>query len=239
MPKGSWDFIVAPELTVRSDWERHALNADIHGTYTAFAETFPGSPVRLDRPTLDSRVSGRIDASSDDRVDMQGRLLLSTDNLGSPNIQAGLARLPIITTPGATLGYTHDFNRFELAAAGTVDRSIYQDSALTNGTSVSNDDRNFNQFGGTLRGSYELLPGVRPFVEAALDTRIHDIAIDRTGADRDSQGRTIRGALPSGSPRSSPARRRSAKRSAATRTRRCPASADRYSTGPCCLRQRR
>src|SRR5262249_33608132 len=32
--------IVAPELSVRSDWERHQLNADIKGSYLAYAETF-------------------------------------------------------------------------------------------------------------------------------------------------------------------------------------------------------
>jgi len=191
-PKGSSEFIVAPELIVRSDWERHALNADIRGTYTAFGESFPGSPAKLDRPTLDSRLSGRIDASPSDRVNLEGRLLVSTDNPGSPNVQAGLTRLPIVTTLGGTLGYAHDFNRLEIAAAATADRSVYQDSVLTDGTISSNDDRNFDQFGGTLRGSYELLPGVKPFVEAALDTRIHDITIDRTGADRDSHGRTLR-----------------------------------------------
>jgi hypothetical protein len=191
-PKASSEFIAAPELTVRSDWERHALNADIKGNYTAYGETFPGSPTRLDRPTLDSRVSGRIDVSRSDRVDLESRLLLSTDNPGSPNIQAGLSRLPIVTTVGGTFGYTHDFNRFEISTKSTVDRSVWQDSSLTDGTTSSNDDRNFNQFAEILRGSYELLPGVKPFVEASIDTRVHDVAIDRTNADRDSVGRTFR-----------------------------------------------
>jgi hypothetical protein len=94
--------------------------------------------------------------------------------------------------PRRTLGYAHDFNRLEIAAKAGIDRSVYQDSSLTDGTSASNDDRNFNQYAGTLRGSYELLPGVKPFIEAVIDTRIHDITIDRTGSDRDSQGRTFR-----------------------------------------------
>ena len=190
--RGTSEIMVAPELIVRSDWERHALNADIHGSYTAFGRTFPDSPHSLDRPTLDSRLSGRIDVSSADRVNLESRLLLSTDNPGSPNIQAGLARLPIVTTVGGTAGYAHDFNRLEIAAKADIDRSVYQNSSLTDGTSASNDDRNFNQYAGTLRGSYELMPGVKPFVEAAIDTRIHDITIDRTGSDRDSQGRTFR-----------------------------------------------
>ena len=62
--------------------------------------------------------------TSHDRFDMEGRLLIGTDNPGSPNIQAGLARLPIVTTVGGTLGYTQSFNRFELTAKGAVDRSV-------------------------------------------------------------------------------------------------------------------
>jgi hypothetical protein len=190
--KGSSELIAAPELIVRSDWERHALNADIHGNYLWYGETFPESPTSLDRPTLDSRVSGRIDVSSVDRVNLESRLLVSTDNPGSPNIQAGLTKLPIVTTVGGTFGYEHDFNRFEILSKTTVDRSVWQSSSLTDGTTSPNDDRNFNQYAEFLRGSYELLPGVKPFVEASIDTRIHDIPIDRTGADRDSVGRTLR-----------------------------------------------
>ncbi len=40
-PQGSSEFVVAPEVTVRSDWERHALDADIHGSYTAYGSSFP------------------------------------------------------------------------------------------------------------------------------------------------------------------------------------------------------
>jgi hypothetical protein len=192
--KGAPEFLFAPELLVRSDWDRHALNMDIHGGYLAYGSTFfPNSPVWLNRPNLDSRVNARIDIDTQDRVDLEGRLLITTDNPGSPNIQAGLERLPVVTTGGATLGYTHDFNRFELTAKGTIDRTIYQPSFLTNGTYSSNDDRNFDQYGGSLRGSYDLIPGVRPFFEVDADTRVHDVLIDNTGAMRDSDGQTFKG----------------------------------------------
>jgi hypothetical protein len=190
--KGSAELMVAPELTVRSNWEQNALNADIHGTYLAYAETFSESPLSLNRPTLDARVSGRVDATPYDQFNVETRMLVGTDYPGSPNIQAGLNHLPIVTTVGATFGYVHDFNRFEISVKGTVDRSMWQESSLTNGSSESNDDRNYDQYGGILRGSYDLMPGVKPFVEASVDTRVHDILIDRTGADRNSVGQTVR-----------------------------------------------
>jgi hypothetical protein len=194
--KDSFLFMLSPELKVRSDWERHALNADIKGSYLAYTETFgtnddgslSGVPNSLDRPTLDSRVDGRIDVNSRSHLDLEGRLLVGTDNPGSPNIQAGLARLPIVTTVGTTLGYTQAFNRFELTAKGTFDRSLWQASTLTDGEMSSNDDRNFDQYGGSLRVGYELKPGLKPFAEVGADTRVHDLTFDRNGEQRDSNG---------------------------------------------------
>ena len=84
---------------------------------------------------------------------------MSTDNPGSPNIQAGLARYPVYTTLGGTFGFDQKFNRLEISAGATVDRTVYQVSTLTDGTTSTNDDRNFNQYGGVGRVSYELTPG--------------------------------------------------------------------------------
>jgi hypothetical protein len=182
-PKGSTQFTVAPELLAKSDWERHQLDVAIRGAYYYYPE------VRLaDRPNLDARADGRIDVSKDTRIDVQGRYVLSTDYPGSPNIAADYYRLPIYTDIGATLGVGQRFNRLDVSLKGTADRIEWQDSLLTNGISQSNADRNYNQYGGILRGSYEVLPGLKPFAEVNADTRIHDLPIDRTGADRDSNG---------------------------------------------------
>ncbi len=59
---------------------------------------------------------------------------------------------------------------------------------LTDGTMSSNDDRNFNQYGGIGRVSYDLLPGLKPFVEVEGDSRVHDLQLDRSGYARDSNG---------------------------------------------------
>jgi hypothetical protein len=182
-PKGSSQFTVAPELLAKSDWERHQLDVAIRGSYNYYPE------VRLaDRPNVDARADGRIDVSKDTRIDVQGRYILSTDYPGSPNIAADYARLPIYTDVGATLGVGQRFNRLEVSLKGTADRIEWQDSRLTTGATQSNADRNYDQYGGILRGSYEVSPGVKPFAEVDVDTRVHDLPIDRTGADRDSNG---------------------------------------------------
>jgi hypothetical protein len=182
-PKGSTQFTVAPELLAKSDWERNQLDIAIRGAYYYYPD------VRLaDRPNLDARADGRIDVSKDTRIDVQGRYILSTDYPGSPNVAGDFAKLPIYTDVGTTLGVGQRFNRLDVSLKGTIDRIDWQDSLLTNGTSQSNADRNYNQYGGILRGSYEVLPGLKPFAEVDADTRVHDLPIDRTGADRDSDG---------------------------------------------------
>lgn len=180
-------YSVVPEVHIRSDWSRHELQADLRGSYTGYT---PDSEPTLSRPYLNGRVDGRIDVSHNNRINLGSRVLVSTDNPGSPNLQAGLAKLPVFVNYGGNAGFTHRFNRFEIGITGDAQRTSYQHSVLTDGTTVSNTDRNYNQFGGALRGRYELTPGIKPFVEIGADTRIHDVEPDQNGYRRNSKGIT-------------------------------------------------
>lgn len=195
-PVGSPAYVVAPDLLVMSDWERHALVADLRGSFSGYTNNMPAtidgfaspSPVEVDRPDFTGHVDGRFDVDRDLKLTSQFRLRLATDNPGSPNVQAGLQKFPVYATYGGTFGFDQTFNRFQVAAGATVDRTAYTNSKLTDGTTSSNDDRDFNQYGGVGRFSYELKPGLKPFVEIQGDSRVHDQAADRNGYFRDSSG---------------------------------------------------
>ncbi|WP_410708130.1 outer membrane beta-barrel protein [Bradyrhizobium sp. BWA-3-5] len=194
-------YVVAPEFLAVSDWERHALVADLRGSFTGYTSNLTpnadgtplSAPLDIDRPNFIGHVDGRLDVSRDTRLTAQGRLFLSTDNPGSPNVQSGLARYPIFTTVGSTIGVDQTFNRLQVSAGATVDRTDYTDSKLTDGTSSTNDDRNFTQYGGVGRVSYDLRPGLKPFVEIQGDSRVHDLRLDRSGFARDSAGGYAKG----------------------------------------------
>ena len=118
-------------------------------------------------------------------------LLVSTDNPGSPNLQAGLAKLPVFTTVGGSAGLGQQFNRLDLSIKGDVERTVYQDSsvrptarppAMTTAITIN--------MPATLRGGYELSPGVKPYVEIDADSRVHDLNTDFSGFQRDSKGLT-------------------------------------------------
>ena len=190
-PKGAAIYRVAPELQATSDWSRHALNLDLRGSFTGYGSEFPGqtgSPVNLDRPEADGKLSGRIDVTRDTRIVSGVRLRVGTDNPGSPDVQVGLSKYPVYADFGGTAGIEQDFNRLQLQVNGNVDRTVYQYSKLTDGRTSSNDDRNFNQYGAQARLSYDWMPGVKPFAEVESDTRVHDLQVDRNGYQRNSNG---------------------------------------------------
>ena len=187
---GSVYFVVAPELHVRSDWSSNSLTADIIGSYTDYNnDAFTPS---LNHPFLNAKVDGRLDVTRDTQMLLENRVIVSTDNPGSPNILAGLAKLPIDTTVGGTFGVAQQLARFSVSLKGTLDRSVYQNSDLTDGESVSNDARNFDQYAGILRLGYEVDPGFKPFVEVGEDARIHDLRFDSFGEDRASNGQSAK-----------------------------------------------
>jgi hypothetical protein len=196
VPQGSPVYVIASEFLAVSNWERHALVADLRGSFSGYGNTLPPTidgvaspaPTDVDRPDFTGHIDGRLDVSHDMRLTSQLRLRVSTDNPGSPNVQAGLAKYPVFATLGGTFGVDRTFNRLQISAGATVDRTAFTDSKLTDGTTASNDDRNFNQLGGLARVSYELTPGVKPFVEAEADRRVHDLQFDRDGFARDSTG---------------------------------------------------
>ena len=187
---GSPYFVVAPELLVQSDWSRHSLTASITGTYTDYTNgNFVPS---LNRPYLNSKIDGRIDVTRDTQIVVENRLLVSTDNPGSPNLQAGLASLPIDTTLGGTLGVVQNFNRLIVSLKGTFDRVQYQNSTLTDGETASNADRDLNQYAGIARVGFDLDAGVKPFVEVQEDSRVYDQQFDSGGQQRSSMGTSVK-----------------------------------------------
>ena len=65
---------------------------------------------------------------------------------------------------GGTIGLQQEFNRLQVTVKGTVDRSTYDSSVLTDGEVASNDDRNFDQYGGTLATWFGVAPGSLPSI---------------------------------------------------------------------------
>jgi hypothetical protein len=187
--RGSSFQKVAPELSVKSDWSRHEVSADLKGSYIWYNEDGLDN---LNQPNLDLKGKARLDITKQTKAEIEGRFGLQADNPGDPNLPTDIATPPLYITPGATAGISHQFNRLELTLKGSIDRTAYGDAQTNDGRWVSFQDRNYNQYGATLRASYETLPGIKPFVEYGMDQRRHDQENDPQGIARNSDGSTIK-----------------------------------------------
>ncbi len=175
------------EVRLQSDWIRHDLNGYLRAGYSAFRDASDA-----DRPDAEGRVTYRHDFTRATQGTLEARLRVDTERPGSPDLNAAVRGRPIIASYGAEAGATHAFNRLSLGLKGAIDRVDYEDARLSNGATLEQGDRNYTQYGLKLRGAYEASPALQPFVEASLDARERDEALDRFGYRRSSTGLGLR-----------------------------------------------
>ena len=107
--------MIAPEFLAVSDWERHALVADLRGSFTGYGNTFPppcdGTVLvgagRISTVRISSAMSMAGSTSpATPACSAQARLRVATDNPGSPNVQAGLPDIRSMRRSAARLAST-------------------------------------------------------------------------------------------------------------------------------------
>lgn len=171
-----------------SDWSLHEFRGDIKTGYTKYL----GSPL-ADRPDGQGKMSLRIDASRDTIFDFELRGQLDTQRPGSTELTStSVKSRPIVASVGATAGGTQKFGNLEIGLHGTLDRTFYQDAVLNNGSKLLLNGNSFVDYGLRARVGYQISPGITPFVEAGVDARVRDVAIDDAGFARNSTGATAR-----------------------------------------------
>ncbi|MGJ5140306.1 outer membrane beta-barrel protein [Bradyrhizobium oligotrophicum] len=180
--QGSPVAIVATEVAVRSQWERHQLNADFRGAYTE------DTNVRsLSHPTFEARAQGRYDVTEGTAITGEARFV--NDALTLP----GALKLPRATTFGGSAGVLQKIGPAEIAFKGSADRVVFNDALIVANVPLRTQDRNYTQPGAQVRITYALTPNISPFVDMSFDRRNHDLQVDFNGQRRDSSGITARG----------------------------------------------
>ena len=192
-PKGSGFARAGAALDAQSDWAVHEFKADLRGGYTRYFQT-PDA----DRPDFRGAASLRLDATRDTSVKLDARASIDTQRPGSPEITSLGTRgalvegRPLIYNTGVGAGVTQKFGRVEATLRGTLDRTDYQDGALSDGSTLPLSNQSYTTYGASARLGYEATPGVKPFVEASVDKRVRDKSVDDSGYRRDSTGLTGR-----------------------------------------------
>ena len=109
-------------------------------------------------------------------------------------MQAGLTRFPIYTTLGGTFGLTQRFNRVEVTVKGTAERTEYQESQFTDGTTAEQRRPQLQSL--RRHAAHQLRPdaGAEAVRRSSAPTRASTISqFDRFGLQRDSVGWIVKG----------------------------------------------
>ncbi len=169
-------LVVRPQLTARSTWSRHALEAML------FAE---GGFYRdeTDQNYLDfgASVLGRVDISRMQALRIGVRAGRLHEDAADPDV-VGNSDVTKVLDLAANLTYRHEFNRFFLQPGVSVVRRDYEDVPGFN-----NDDRDHNLYAFNLRGGVRISPAIAVFGEGVYRLTDYDQTPDDNGVDRESK----------------------------------------------------
>ena len=188
--KGSPVVVIAPVVSVRSQFDRHQLNADVRAAYVDDTQAN-----LVSHPTVDARVNGRYDFTDTTALNGEGHFVLDADDPGTARFTGRFTKIPLVSTVGGSAGVTQKFDPVEVSVKGAVDHIQFQNVGLTDGQILSNQDRNFNQYAVQSRASYALNDQYHPFIDVAVDRRVHELPVDMLGFRRDSTGTAVEGGV--------------------------------------------
>nr|WP_275785047.1 outer membrane beta-barrel protein [Rhizobium gei] len=171
--------------TLTSDWARHELTITGEGTWQ---RNLSGSGET--EPTADIEAALRLDIGHDTVGTLKAGYHFEREDSTDPNAVSGASVQSGIDQYTLGAGITHDFGILRGSAKVDFDRYVYGSAELSDGSSLSLEDRNRNAGAATVRVGYELSPALIPFIEASAAKSIYDLRTDSAGYERsyDSYG---------------------------------------------------
>lgn len=176
-----------PGLAYQSDWVRHSWSGEANGEFIRFLDK--------DNPTTvtgSAKTDFRLDIRRTTHADFNLHYDLSQAEAGSDEVSTAALDPRRDHTLGGSAALSHDLGPIETTARLGVERKLFSDVALADGTTENNSDRAYTEPTFSLRGTYKYGALVTPFAEATYAPRFHDDRRDRNGLKRNSQGVTLR-----------------------------------------------
>ncbi|MDF2097535.1 outer membrane beta-barrel protein [Aquibaculum arenosum] len=176
------DFIsrVTPNVSVQSDWSRHALSLDV-GAEAGFY--FDNSKENY----IDGHagLAGRIDLLRETYLEGHLSVQRRHEDRGDPDVPLANAEPSVYYEYNTGISAYRGVGRLSLRVGVDYTRYDYRAVDLTGGGSLSQSERDHNVYEAHTRVAYELLPAVIPYVEARYNIRRYDT---HSGGNRDSHG---------------------------------------------------
>ena len=168
-------------LNAASDWESHSANIDAYGIVR---KTLSGQEVA----DLAGGINGRLQLDLADDLRAIARLGYDfrPESATSPVVIVGTAERPTLHILDGELGLEKDVGKFRFGVAGEATKETYGDAQLSDGGTLSQEDRNSTLYSGRLRLGYEVSPALTPFGEVQFGRRVYDLRLDTAGYERSS-----------------------------------------------------
>ena len=174
-------FSLKPKINLRSDWVNHSLNFSSGAIQTKYIDN-----VEENFLDYDFGVTGRLDVLDKSNLTASLAFQKSTQSRGDVDDDvAGVFETEQTTSTKSTIQIGGLYNKdvYLVKLGFNLDLIDFDDAGTTD-----NDDRDRIEFKSTARVGYEWVPGSTAFIEASLDIRHFDKAVDNSGFKRSSRG---------------------------------------------------
>jgi hypothetical protein len=180
--KGDGMGVIRPQVTVRSDFDRHALNLLANATINRH---FKYGEDDVENYLLDG--DGRIDVTDHTTISAVGQFMSQHEPRGSDDAVNGAEPTPFRFYMGGLTGKTES-GRWTYSVNATAARSNYDDVSGSTGIHFNNDDRDRTAVDGFGQVAYEFSPGYEAIGRFSANRRMYDQSADDNGFERDSYG---------------------------------------------------
>ncbi|AZO28055.1 outer membrane beta-barrel protein [Mesorhizobium sp. M1B.F.Ca.ET.045.04.1.1] len=171
----------ALRFSATSDWRENS--ALING-YGIFRNTLSGQKIN----DAQGRIEGQLNVDLDHELRAIAKLGYEAvpESASSPDAIAGVTSQPLRQTVDGSLGIEKDVGKMRYTLTGAVTHDFYGDAKLSDGTVLSQKDRDSTLYSATLRTGYQVSPAVTPFAEVEAGRRVYDLRLDSNGFERSS-----------------------------------------------------
>ena len=168
-------------LTLRSDWRRHEALIEANGS---LERVLRGNEQSIPQAGVTGNL--RLDLIDGFSASLRGNYSYRTEAVTSNALSSAASERPGIHGFGGSAELLRGGQKLELAIRASADRTLYEQAQLSGGGILVQDDRNNTLYQLTGRAGYELSPAIKPYLQAGIGRRLHDLETDRNGEKRDS-----------------------------------------------------
>lgn len=166
-------YVIRPRVTLASNWSRHAieLGAGVAGTAYQDFSTEDATDVEL-------QASGRLDVRRGANLQAAYRYFEGTEARSTAGLPVNVTEPGQYESSALSVGGVWELTRTRLSANVDVNDVSYDPVPLTNGTTLSQVDRNSEGASVTMRADFALTPSTAIFASGTYGSRNYQ---ERTG----------------------------------------------------------